>query len=134
MNTSGSLAIATSALLASLWKRQRATGRTEVSKYVPTTFDELPEGPTLLEVQLTETFSGDIQGEGIGRVIQAVRKDRSAAFAGIERVRGSMAGRSGTFLLQVKGTVVNREMHAEWFVVPGSGTGGLSGLRGDGGF
>ena len=49
-------------------------------------------------------------------------------------MRGSIAGRSGTFLLQVRGTVVAKEMHAEWFVVPGSGTGELAALRGDGGF
>jgi hypothetical protein len=27
-----------------------------------------------------------------------------------------------------------KEMHAEWFVLDGSGTGELAGLRGDGGF
>src|SRR5215470_8599884 len=81
--------------------KHRAVGRTDVQSYLPTTFDEPAEGPTLVEVQLTETFSGDIQGEGTGRVIQAMRRDRSATFAGIERVRGSIAGRSGTFLLQV---------------------------------
>jgi Protein of unknown function (DUF3224) len=49
-------------------------------------------------------------------------------------VRGSIGGRSGAFLLQVTGTVVDKEMRAEWFVVPGSGTGGHSTLHGDGGF
>ena len=114
--------------------RRRATGRTTVKAYVPTTFDDLPEGPALLEIQLTETFSGDIDGEGTGRAIQAARKDGSATFVGLERVRGSIAGRTGTFLLQISGTVVNKEMHAEWSVVPGSGTGQLTGLHGDGGF
>lgn len=114
--------------------KQRATGRTEVKTYVPTTFDALADGPALLEIHLTETFTGDIEGEGTARVIQAARKDGSATFAGIERVRGSIAGRKGTFLLQVSGTVVGKEMHAEWFVVPRSGTGELTGFRGDGGF
>ena len=114
--------------------QQRATGKTHVTRYFPATFDQPGDGPTLVEVQLTETFTGDIKGEGTGRVIQAARKDGSATFAGIERVRGSMAGRHGTFLLQVHGAVVRKEMHAEWSVVPGSGTGELTGLRGDGGF
>ena len=114
--------------------QQRATGKTHVTRYLPAAFDQPGDGPMLVDVQLTETFTGDIEGEGIGRVIQAARKDGSATFAGIERVRGSMAGRHGTFLLQVHGTVVRKEMHAEWSVVPGSGTGELTGLRGDGGF
>jgi hypothetical protein len=115
-------------------RSQRAAGRTEVKTYVPTTFDELSDGPALLEVQLTETFTGDIEAEGTARVIQAARKDGSATFVGLERVRGSIAGRKGTFLLEVSGTLVDKEMHAEWFVVPGSGTGELGRLRGDGGF
>ena len=115
-------------------QKHHATGRTEVTKYVPATFDDLTDGPALIEVQLTETFTGDIEGEGTARVIQAKRKDGSMTFVAIERVRGSVANRKGTFLLQVSGTVVGKEMHAEWFVVPGSSTGQLAGLRGDGGF
>ena len=112
----------------------RATGHTEVKSYVPTPFDQVSGGPSLLEIQITETFTGDIQGDGTGRVIQAVREDGSATFAGIERVRGTIAGRSGTFLLQVRGVVVAKAMRAEWFVVPASGTGELAALNGGGGF
>jgi hypothetical protein len=115
-------------------RRQHATGRTEVTKYVPTRFDEPTDGPALVEIQLTETFSGDIEGVGTARVIQAARKDGSANFVTIERVRGSAGGRKGSFLLRVSGTVVGKEMQAEWSVVPGSGTDELAGFRGDGGF
>lgn len=114
--------------------KKRATGHTEVKKYVPTSFDEVTDGPSLVEVQLTETFSGDIEGESTVRVIQAARQDGSMSFVGLQRVRGSVGGRTGSFLLQPSGTVVNKETKAEWFVVPGSGTGDLKGLRGEGGF
>jgi hypothetical protein len=112
----------------------RATARTQVKTFVPTTFDELEGGPALVEIHLTETFTGDIEGDGTGRALQAARDDGSATFVGLERVRGSIAGRKGTFLLRVSGTIAHREMHAEWFVVPRSGTGELARLRGDGGF
>jgi uncharacterized protein DUF3224 len=114
--------------------KQRATGRTEVKSYVPTTFDESADGPSLVEVQLTETFSGDIEGESTVRVIQAASKDGSMSFVGLQRVRGSIGGRAGSFLLQPRGTVLGKQTQAEWFVVPGSGTGDLKGLRGTGGF
>ena len=42
--------------------------------------------------------------------------------------------RSGTFVLQHKGTFEDGKAKVEWFVVSGSGTGELSGLRGEGGF
>ena len=111
-----------------------ATARTDVTSYVPFTFDEVADAPALVAVELKETFSGDIEGEGIARVIQAARKGGTTTFVTIERVRGAIAGRKGTFLLQVSGTVIDKEMRAEWSVVKGSGTEELAGLRGDGGF
>jgi hypothetical protein len=115
-------------------KTTRATARTEVKAYESKTFDELPDGPALAENHLTETFSGDIEGEGTARVIQSTHKDGSATFVGIERVRGSVGGRAGTFLLQISGSVVGKDMKAEWVVIPETGTGTLAGLRGSGGF
>jgi hypothetical protein len=111
-----------------------AVGRTTVETYQPTVFDEVPGAPTLSDIRLTETFSGDIEGDGVAHVVQAARADGAASFAGIERVRGSIGGKQGSFLLQVHGTVVAKQMKAEWFVVPGSGSGELQGLRGEGGF
>jgi uncharacterized protein DUF3224 len=81
-----------------------------------------------------ESFSGDIQGDGVVEFLQAGRADGSASFAGIERVTGTLAGRQGTFLLQDAGTVDGTIVSGDWFVVPGSGTGQLARLRGEGGF
>ena len=44
------------------------------------------------------------------------------------------ADANGTFVLQGSEIVENGKIKATWFVVPGSGTGDLSGLRGEGGF
>ena len=45
-----------------------------------------------------------------------------------------LGGRQGTFVLQGSEIVENGNIKATWFVVPGSGTGDLSGLRGEGEF
>jgi Protein of unknown function (DUF3224) len=111
-----------------------ATGRIEVKTYEPQPYDEVDGGPNLVEIHVTETFSGDIEGEGEVRFLQAVRDDGSASFVGIERVTGSIAGRQGSFLLQDAGTLEGNTVKGDWFVVPGSGTGELAGLRGEGGF
>jgi hypothetical protein len=52
----------------------------------------------------------------------------------MQRFRGKLGGRQGTFVLQGEEMVANGNIKAKWFVVPGSGTGDLSGLRGEGGF
>src|SRR5262249_47882178 len=80
------------------------------------------------------TFSGDITGEGVVRFLQAIREDGSAGFVGIERVTGTIAERRGSFLLQNAGTLEGNLVKGDWSVIPGSGTGKLAGLRGEGGF
>jgi hypothetical protein len=92
------------------------------------------EGPALLEIRLRETFSGDIEGESPVRALEIRRSDRSASLVSLQRVRGKLAGREGSFVLQGSETVEHGKITATWFVVPGSGTGDLSGLRGEGGF
>jgi Protein of unknown function (DUF3224) len=114
--------------------KTHATGRIDVKTYEPQRYEEVDQGPNLVEIHVTETFSGDIEGEGVVRFLQAVRKDGSASFVGIERVTGSLAGRTGSFLLQDAGTLEGTTVKGEWFVIPDSGTGDLSGLRGEGGF
>ena len=48
---------------------------------------------------MEESFSGDIEGDGITEFLQAAQADGSASFVGIERVAGTVADRRGTFLL-----------------------------------
>jgi hypothetical protein len=105
-----------------------------VRTYEPTPYDEPDDGPTLSRIHVEETFSGDITGDGVVEFLQAAHADGTASFVGIERVTGSIAGQAGSFLLQDQGTVAGGVVSGEWFVVPGSATGQLTGLRGTGGF
>src|SRR5690242_15322530 len=57
-------------------------------------------GPALLEVHLTETFSGDIEGQSAVRALQVLRDDKSACLVSLQRFSGKLAGRQGTFVLQ----------------------------------
>jgi hypothetical protein len=113
---------------------QRSNGLITVHKYEPAAYDEAGDGPALTMIHVEESFSGDIEGDGIARFLQAARPDGSASFVGLERVTGKVAGKTGSFLLQDSGTVEGNIVSGEWFVVPGSGTGELTGLRGTGGF
>lgn len=90
--------------------------------------------PALIEIHLSETFAGGIDGESTVRALEARREDRTASMVSMQRFRGKLGGRQGTFVLQGSETVENGKVKAKWFVVPGSGTGDLAGLRGEGGF
>lgn len=111
-----------------------ATGTIQVSRWEPTSFDESGEA-SLVAIVVEETFSGDIQATGVARMLQTLRSDGSASFVGVERVTGTLAGRSGSWVFQDAGTLdTEGAVRGEWFVVPGSGTGDLTGLRGTGTF
>lgn len=90
--------------------------------------------PTLMEIHISETFSGDIEGESLARALEVLRSETSVSMISAQRVRGRIGGRQGTFVLQGSELVENGRIKATWFVVPGSGTGDLAGLRGEGGF
>jgi len=75
-----------------------------------------------------------IEGESPVRALQVLRDDKSASLVSVQRFSGKLGGRQGTFVLQGSEIVVSGKIKATWFVVPRSGTGDLSGLRGEGGF
>ena len=115
--------------------RTHATGTIEVTGWEPQPYDELYGAATLVGIEVTERFHGDIEGEGRARMLQALRPDGSATFVGHERVTATLARRSGTFVFQDVGTLSpTGDVDGRWFVVPGSGTGQLAGLRGEGSF
>ena len=90
--------------------------------------------PKLLEIHISEKFSGDLDGESAVRALQVQLGNKSASMVSTQRFRGTLDGRQGTFVLQGKETVEEGKIKATWSVVPQSGTGNLSGLRGEGGF
>jgi hypothetical protein len=51
--------------------------------------------PALVEVRLTETFTGDIEGESPVRALQVLRGDKSASLVSTQRFRGKLGGRQG---------------------------------------
>jgi Protein of unknown function (DUF3224) len=112
---------------------RHARAKITVHSSQATTYDQTAS-PALREIRLSETFSGDIEGESTVRALQALRVDKSASFVSMQRFSGRLGGRNGTFVLQGTEIVENGKIRASWFVVPGSGTGDLSGLRGEGGF
>src|SRR5437763_760306 len=113
--------------------RARAKAKITVQSSESTPYDQ-DASPALMEIRLSETFTGDIDGESPVRALQVLRDDHSASLVSVQRFRGKLGGRQGTFVLQGSETVENGKIKATWFVVPGSGTGDLSGLRGEGGF
>ena len=113
--------------------RTRAETKITVESSEAEPYDQTT-GPALTEIRINETFTGDIDGKSPVRALQVLHENKSANLVSVQRFRGKLGGRQGTFVLQGSEVVENGKIKATWFVVPGSGTGDLSGLRGEGGF
>ncbi len=104
-----------------------------------TSWDEKPwsevEGtPKLTKASVSNRFSGTISGESTLEYLMVYAEPTKGMFLGLERIVGEVDGKSGSFVLQQNGTFEGETVHANWFVVPGSGTGDLPHLRGEGSF
>lgn len=108
----------------------RATGPFEV-KLVPQGDDDKAEGSTLARLSIEKHFHGDLEATAQGQMLTAVTGVKgSAGYVAIERVSGTLNGRSGTFVFQHSSTLTRGAPHQSVTVVPDSGTGQLTGLTG----
>ena len=110
------------------------TGEVEVVDYqVKSIAERDASGTSLIETRLLEEFTGGLVGTGWADHVRVVRADGSATFTGVERIQGTLDGRTGSFTLTATGSADSAGVvHGSWEVVPDSGTDELTGLRGHG--
>lgn len=107
----------------------RATGTFEV-KVKPLTADN-PEWGAFGRLSIDKAFQGQLTGTSLGQMLaEGDGKGASGGYVALERVTGTLGGRKGSFVLMHTGTLVDRRPEMVITVVPGSGTGELSGLAG----
>jgi hypothetical protein len=111
--------------------------KTANARFAIQAWDEKPYGegeglPKLTRASVAKTFTGDLAGEGQIEYLMMYRADGSATFVGLERVVGRLGGRMGSFVLQRTGVFEDGQAKESYSVVPGSATGELRGLRGEG--
>lgn len=89
------------------------------------------EGSGLGRMSIDKQFHGDLEATSQGEML-AMRTEvaNSAGYVAIERVTGTLGGRSGSFVLQHSSTMNRGAASQNINVVPDSGTGELKGLAG----
>lgn len=109
----------------------KATGTFDV-KITPQASDLAPEGPNLGRMSLDKQFQGDLAGTAKGEMITAagIAVKESAAYSAVERITGTLHGKSGSFALQHTGIMNRGTPSLNVTVVPDSATGELAGLTG----
>jgi len=106
----------------------RASGTFEV-KLNPQ--DEGPDTP-VGRMTIDKQFQGDLAGTSKGQMLMASSPSvkGSAGYVAIEKVTGTLNGRSGSFYLQHSGTMTRGTGELTITVIPDSGTDELADLQG----
>jgi Protein of unknown function (DUF3224) len=80
---------------------------------------------------LDKHYHGDLDAGSKGQMLTGMSEVKgSGAYVAIERVTGTLHGRSGSFILQHSGTMARGVPQMNITVVPDSGTGELTGIAG----
>ncbi len=89
------------------------------------------DGVSLGRMSLDKAFEGELSGTGKGEMLSALTPTKgSAGYVAIERVTASLHGRHGSFVFQHSGVMDRGAQQLSITVVPGSGTGELTGIAG----
>jgi len=109
-----------------------ANGTFEVKVNVQKADNQEAESAKLGRMSLEKRFHGELQATSAGEMLSVGTEIAgSAGYVAMERVNGTLHGRTGSFALQHSGTMKRGEPQLSVTVVPDSGTGQLVGLAGE---
>ena len=106
----------------------RTTVEFEVTGWEPADANEHPDGLVLGRAVVRKVFRGELEATSVTDLLTVGRGDDGLAYTAIERVEGTFAGRSGTFVV-VHGAAEPKPP-ALGTIGAGAGTGDLATLRG----
>ena len=97
----------------------------------PQPADAHADAVTLGRMTIDKQFSGDLVASSKGQMLTFMSAvTGSAGYVAIEQVTGTVAGRTGSFILQHSGVMNRGAQSLVITVVPDSGTGELTGISG----
>jgi hypothetical protein len=104
----------------------------QITSWDETPFDEGTGVAKLTEALVTKKYTGDIDGTSTTKWLMAYAPDKTAAFVGLERIKGTVSGKHGSLVLRHVGTFENGSADASLTVI--SGTKELKSVSGIGDF
>lgn len=111
--------------------RNHAKGTFEVKISAQKADNKESESAGLSRMSIDKQFQGELEAKSTGEMLSVMTEVKgSAGYVAIERVRGTLVGRNGSFVLQHNGFMTRGVPQLVVSVVPDSGTDQLTGLSG----
>ncbi|MCQ1947299.1 MULTISPECIES: DUF3224 domain-containing protein [unclassified Arthrobacter] len=101
----------------------------DVSEWEPTPYQVEGTNSELSTVRAVKIYEGDITGTSVADLIMA-GNSVGAGYVGSEVFAGTIAGRSGTMVIQHWGLAEGTATASSGHIIPGSGTDDLAGISG----
>lgn len=109
----------------------RHAGGVFTPRLTPTDEGRTSAGLALGRMGLAKVFTGDLEATGEGQMLTGAAPDSGMhVYVALERVEGALHGRRGAFLLAHRGVMDANGQTLTIDIVPGSGTGKLTGITG----
>jgi hypothetical protein len=86
--------------------------------------------PALGRMLIDKQFHGELEGTSKGQMLTAGSAEGSGVYVAVEKVTGTLHGRTGTFILHHTGIMTRKTPQLSINVAPDSGTGQLAGITG----
>ncbi|HET9792672.1 MAG TPA: DUF3224 domain-containing protein [Candidatus Angelobacter sp.] len=100
-------------------------------KLAPQPADDKTNDPLLGRMTIDKHDHGELEATATGLMLSGGDyKSGSAGYVAMEKVSGTLQGRAGTFMLQHSGILNKGAQQLSITIVPGSGTGQLTGISG----
>jgi Protein of unknown function (DUF3224) len=89
------------------------------------------EGAELARVHISRTFTGDLEGSSTAELL-ITKSEGGGGYVGHDAISGTLGGRAGSFVFQHSGILSPDGVTNTGTIVPGTGTGELAGITGEG--
>ncbi len=117
----------------------RATGTFSVKKWEENPYKEISPEMKMTKASVVYALSGEIEGTAsveylmfYHHVDNTDQHKSSASYVGLFRLDGKISGKSGSVVMEDRGTFVGGTASSTLQIVAGSGTGELKGIAGQG--
>ena len=111
-----------------------AKGQFEVTAWDEKPYAQIGDGGKLTKASVKGKVTGDIEGDALTEWLMCYASENDATYVGFQKIDGTVGGKKGSFVVETSGTFDGKSAKGGWNVVPGSGTGDLAGLSGEGTF
>lgn len=112
----------------------KAQGSFQITSFDEDTYEDRGGGAKLTHAWGDQAFSGDVEGDGQVHWLMSYRPDRTATYVGLQRIKGAVGGRRGSFVIDASGEFDGAASRGSWSIIPASGTGDLKDITGSGTF